>query len=222
MMDWRQVFNHDAIYMIYGPAMVGKTTLAVNIADADLKAGRHVAYIATEFNLKPILDKIKPHVSELHEYYDPMGLLNWLNGFSIKTPATLIIDSLGGVRMNYMADYSRTTGGLPDTFRVNMLIQIIVHRIIEAWTMGGLKVILINHESPEIKREFYSEDTYPTSARKALHDSMIVVRLFTREVTEGNVVKIARVGKVILDRYGILAKDAPNNPIYFTLPEPLF
>jgi hypothetical protein len=51
---------------------------------------------------------------------------------------------------------------------------------------------------------------------------VIVIRLFTREVAEGNVVKIVRVGKVILDRYGTLAKDAPNNPIYFTLPEPLF
>jgi len=220
--DWRQVFGADAIYMIYGPAMVGKTSLAVNIADSDLKAGRHVTYIATEFNLKPILDKIKPHVSELHEYYDPMGLLNWLNGFSVKNPTTLIIDSLGGIRMNYMADYSSATGGLPDTFRVSMLIQIIVHRLIEAWVMGGLKVILINHESPEIKEEFYDEETYPTSAKKALHDSVIVVRLFTRKVAEGNVVKIVRVGKVILDRYGILAKDAPNNPVYFTLPEPLF
>jgi len=216
------VFGADAIYMIYGPAMVGKTSLAVNIADADLKAGRHVTYIATELNLKPILDKIKPHVSELHEYYDPMGLLNWLNGFSVRKPSTLIIDSLGGVRMNYMADYSRATGGLPDTFRVSMLIQIIAHRLIEAWAMGGLKVILINHESPSIRGGFYSEDAYPTGAKKALHDSGIVVRLFTREVAEGNVVKIVRVGKVILDRYGILAKDAPNNPIYFTLPEPLF
>jgi len=221
-MDWRQVFGADAIYMIYGPAMVGKTSLAVNIADSDLKAGRHVAYIATEFNLKPILDKIKPHVSELHEYYDPMGLLNWLNGFSVKNPSTLIIDSLGGVRMNYMADYSRATGGLPDTFRVSMLIQIIAHRLIEAWTMGGLKVILINHESPAIRMGFYSEDAYPTSAQKALHDSGIVIRLFTREVTEGNTVKIARIGKVILDRYNFLTKDAPNNPVYFTLPEPLF
>jgi hypothetical protein len=220
--DWRQVFGADAIYMIYGPAMVGKTSLAVNIADADLKAGRHVTYIATELNLKPILDKIKPHVSELHEYYDPMGLLNWLNGFSVKNPSTLIIDSLGGIRMNYMADYSRATGGLPDTFRVNMLIQIIVHRLIEAWAMGGLKVILINHESPAIRGDFYNEDTYPTSARKALHDSVIVIRLFTREVTEGNIVKIVRVGKVILDRYGILTKDTLNNPIYFSLPEPLF
>jgi hypothetical protein len=220
--DWRQVFGADAIYMIYGPPMIGKTRLAVSIADNDLKAGRHVTYIATEFNLKPILDKIKPHVNELHEYYDPMELLNWVNGFSVKNPSTLIIDSLGGVRMNYMADYSMATGGLPDTARVSMLIQVIVHRLMEAWAMGGLKVILINHESPAINEPFFSEDAYPTSAKKALHDVGIVVRLFTRDVTEGNVVKTERVGKVILDRYGLLTKDTLNNPIYFTLPEPLF
>jgi|ECHhosMinimDraft_1075155.scaffolds.fasta_scaffold08467_2 RecA/RadA recombinase len=221
-MDWRQVFGADTIYMIYGPPMIGKTRLAVGIADNDLKAGRNVVYIATEFNLKPILDKIKPHVSELHEYYDPMELANWVDRLGVSKPTTVIIDSLGGVRMNYMAEYSKATGGLPDTARVSMLIQVIVHRLMEAWAMGNLKVILINHESPSINEPFFGEDTYPTSAKKALHDVGIVVRLFTREVTEGNVVKVERVGKVILDRYGLLTKDTLNNPIYFALPEPLF
>ena len=221
-MDWRQVFGADAIYMIYGPPMIGKTRLAVSIADNDLKAGRHVVYIATELNLKPILDKIKQHASELHEYYDPMELLNWVNGLGFKNPTTLIIDSLGGVRMNYMAEYSKATGGLPDTVRVSMLIQILAHRLMEAWAMGNLKIILVNHESPAINEPFFGEETYPTSAKKALHDVGIVVRLYTREVTEGNVVRVERVGRIILDRYGLFTKDTLNNPVYFNLPEPLF
>jgi len=221
-MDWSQVFGYDAIYTIYGPAMIGKTALAVNIAERDLKAGRHVAYIATELNLKPILDKIKPHVSELVELYDPMELLNWVNGFSVKKPTTIILDSIGGFRVNYMAMYSKTAGGPPDTARINTLIQLIVHGFRVASETGQLKVLLIAHESPVVSGEFYREDTYPTSTRKALYDADIVVKVLLREVTEGNTIKIVRIGKVILDRYGILTKDSFNNPVYFTLPEPLF
>jgi len=220
-MDWSQVFGHDAIYTIYGPAMIGKTMLALNIAERDLKAGRHVAYIATELNLKPILDKIKPHVSELVELYDPMELWNWVDRLSLSKPTTVILDSIGGVRVNYIATYSKTAGGPPDTARINTLIQLIVHGFRVASGTGQLRVILIAHESPAIS-EFYLEDTYPTSARKALYDADIVIRILLREVTEGNTVKVARVGKVILDRYGVLSKDTLSNPIYFMLPEPLF
>jgi len=78
------VFKQDLIYLVYGGPLVGKTRLAVNIADADLKAGRRVVYVNTELNNKPILNRIKPHVGELIEEYDAEALWDWARGFTVK------------------------------------------------------------------------------------------------------------------------------------------
>jgi hypothetical protein len=216
--DWRQVFKQDLIYLVYGGPLVGKTRLAVNIADADLKAGRRVVYVNTELNNKPILNRIKPHVGELIEEYDAEALWDWARGFTVKEPTTVIVDSLGGLRLNYIAEYG--VGGPPDTVKVSLLVTGVVHNLAQRWMGNPLKVVLLSHESPAFKESFHGEDGYPTSAWKAIHDVSLVVRLIAREVTEGGAVRVERVGKIVEDRYGIILKN--NAERVFNLPEPLF
>jgi len=215
MVDWREVFKYNLVYLVYGKPLVGKTRLAVNIADADLKDKRRVTYISSELNNKPLLDKIKPHVTELVEQYDPITLLDWAKRLTVREPTTIIIDSLGGLREYYITNYG-TGNLLVDVGRANRLIISLVHTLTERWLLGQLKLVLLSHESPAIRENWFGEDGYPTASLHAIHDASVIVRVVAREVVEGNVVRIERFGRIIEDRYGLIGAGE------FRIPDPLF
>jgi len=79
-----------------------------------------------------------------------------------------------------------------------------------------LKLVLLSHESPAIRENWFGEDEYPTASLHAIHNASVIIRVVAREVVEGNVVRIERFGRIIEDRYGLIGTGE------FKILDPLF
>jgi len=218
VVEWHEVFDGNKIKLVYGKAGVGKTRLALAIAKRDTEAGRDVFYISTELNNDPLIDAISKYVTNVMPIYKPYEVFNTLKRMTIDPGDVIIIDSLGGIRENWVAFYGR--GNLGDTAPTNRLIANIVHLLALRWvqTKRQIKVILITHESPAVGKLWYGEDGAPTTAQHSMHDVSMVIRILMRESYDeaGELVSVERIGKVVMDRYNEIGAGK-----IFYLPQPI-
>ena len=218
VVEWYEVFDKNLVYMMYGKAGVGKTRLAVSIAKRDLESGRDVIYVSTELNNDPMIDAIKKYATNVMPIYKPYEVFNALKHTTFEPGDVIIIDSLGGIRENWVAFYGR--GNLSDTAPTNRLIANIVHLLSLKWVQSKrqIKVILITHESPSVGRLWYGEDGAPTTAQHSMHDVSMVVRIVMRENYDetGELISVERIGRVVMDRYNVIGAGK-----IFYLPQPV-
>jgi hypothetical protein len=218
VVEWFEVFDKDIIYLVYGKAGVGKTRLAVSIAKRDLESGRDVVYISTELNNDPMIDAIRKYATNVMPIYKPYEVFNTLKHTTFEPGDVVIIDSLGGIRENWVAFYGR--GNLSDTAPTNRLIANIVHLLALRWvqTKRQIKVILITHESPSVGKLWHGEDGAPTTAQHSVHDISMVIRIVMRENYDetGELISVERIGKIVMDRYNVIGAGR-----IFYLPQPI-
>ena len=218
VVEWYEAFDKDLIYLIYGKAGAGKTRLAISIAKRDMESGRDVVYVSTELNNDPLIDSIRKFVTEVMPIYKPYDVFNTLKRMTFEPGDVVVIDSLGGIRENWVAFYGR--GNLSDTAPTNRLIANIVHLLALRWvqTKRQIKVILITHESPSVGKLWHGEDGAPTTAQHSVHDISMVIRVVTRENYDetGELISVERVGKVVMDRYNVIGAGK-----IFYLPQPV-
>jgi len=216
--EWYEVFAKDLVYMMYGKAGVGKTRLAVSIAKRDSESGRDVIYISTELNNDPLIDAIKKFVTDVRAIYKPYDVFHTIRSMNLSPGDVIIIDSLGGIRENWVVMYGR--GNLSDVAPTNRLIAGIVHLLALKWVQlkRQIKVILITHESPAVGRLWHGEDGAPTTAQHSIHDVSLVIRLVMREnySESGELISVERIGKVVMDRYNVIGAGK-----IFYLPQPV-
>ena len=218
VVEWHEVFDGDRINLVYGKAGVGKTRLAISIAKRDLESGRDVIYISTELNNDPMIDAIKKYATNVMPIYKPYEVFNTLKHMTIEPGDVIIIDSLGGIRENWISYYGR--GNVSDTAPTNRLIANIVHLLALRWvqTKRQIKVILITHESPAVGKLWHGEDGAPTTAQHSMHDVSMVIRVLVRENYDevGELVSVERIGKIVMDRYNVIGAGK-----IFYLPQPV-
>jgi len=218
VVEWYEVFDKDLVYLKYGKAGVGKTRLALAIAKRNAEASRDVIYISTELNNDPLMDSIRKFVTEVMPIYKPYDVFNTLKRMTFEPGDVIIVDSLGGIRENWVAFYGR--GNLSDTAPTNRLIANIVHLLALRWvqTKRQIKVILITHESPAVGKMWHGEDGAPTTAQHSIHDVSMVIRVLIRESYDetGELVSVERVGKIVMDRYNVIGAGK-----IFYLPQPV-
>jgi len=218
VVEWFEVFDKNLIDLVYGKAGGGKTRLAVAIAKRDLESGRDVIYISTELNNDPLIDVISKYATNVMPIYKPYEVFNTLKHMTINPGDVIIIDSLGGIRENWVTFYGR--GNVSDTAPTNRLITSIVHLLALRWvqTKRQIKVILITHESPAVGKLWHGEDGAPTTAQHSVHDISMVIRIVTRENYNetGELVSVERIGKIVMDRYNIIGAGK-----IFYLPQPV-
>ena len=218
VVEWFEVFDKDIIYLVYGKAGVGKTRLAVSIAKRDLESGRDVVYISTELNNDPMIDAIRKYATNVMPIYKPYEVFNTLKHTTIEPGDVVIIDSLGGIRENWVVMYGRSNTS--DIAPTNRLIASIVHLLALRWiqTKRQIKVILITHESPAVGKLWYGEDGSPTTAQHSMHDVSMVIRILMRENYDetGELVSVERIGKIVMDRYNVIGAGR-----IFYLPQPI-
>jgi len=218
VVEWYEVVDKNLIHLVYGKAGVGKTRLAVAIAKRDVEAGRDVIYISTELNNDPMIDAIKKYATSVMPIYKPYEVFNALKHMTFEPGDVIIIDSLGGIRENWVAFYGR--GNLSDTAPTNRLIANIVHLLSLKWVQlkRQIKVILITHESPAVGKLWYGEDGAPTTAQHSMHDVSMVIRIVMRENYDetGELVSVERIGRVVMDRYNVIGAGK-----IFYLPQPV-
>jgi len=218
VVEWFEVFDKNLIDLVYGKAGGGKTRLAVAIAKRDLESGRDVIYISTELNNDPLIDVISKYATNVMPIYKPYEVFNTLKHMTINPGDVIIIDSLGGIRENWVTFYGR--GNVSDTAPTNRLITSIVHLLALRWvqTKRQIKVILITHESPAVGKLWHGEDGAPTTAQHSVHDISMVIRIVTRENYNetGELVSVERIGKIVMDRYNIIGASK-----IFYLPQPV-
>jgi len=218
VVEWYEAFDGDRINLVYGKAGAGKTRLALAIAKRDLESGRDVIYISTELNNDPMIDAIKKYATNVMPIYKPYEVFNTLKHMTIEPGDVIIIDSLGGIRENWVTFYGR--GNVSDTAPTNRLIASIVHLLALRWvqTKRQIKVILITHESPAVGKLWYGEDGAPTTAQHSMHDVSMVIRVLMRESYDetGELVSVERIGKIVMDRYNVIGAGK-----IFYLPQPV-
>jgi len=218
IVEWYDVFAKDIIYLVYGKAGVGKTRLAVSIAKRDSESGRDVIYINTELNNDPLVDAIRKYVTDMRSIYKPYDVFHTIRSMNLMPGDVIIIDSLGGIRENWISFYGR--GNLSDTAPTNRLIANIVHILALKWvqTKRQIKVVLITHESPAVGKLWHGEDGAPTTAQHSIHDISMVIRVVMRESYNevGELISVERIGKVVMDRYNIIGAGR-----IFYLPQPI-
>ena len=218
VVEWYEVFAKDLVYMMYGKAGVGKTRLAVSIAKRDSESGRDVIYISTELNNDPLIDAIKKFVTDVRAIYKPYDVFHTIRSMNLSPGDVIIIDSLGGIRENWVVMYGR--GNLSDVAPTNRLIAGIVHLLALKWVQlkRQIKVILITHESPSVGRLWHGEDGAPTTAQHSVHDISMVIRIVMRENYDetGELVSVERIGRVVMDRYNVIGAGK-----IFYLPQPV-
>jgi Cdc6-like AAA superfamily ATPase len=218
VVEWYEVFDGNRIDLVYGKAGVGKTRLALAIAKRDVENGRNVIYISTELNNDPLIDAISKFATDVMPIYKPYDVFNTIKRMSFKPGDVVIIDSLGGIRENWVTFYGR--GNLGDTAPTNRLIASIVHLLALRWvqTKRQIKVVLITHESPAVGKLWYGEDGVPTTAQHSIHDMSMVIRIVMRESYDeaGELVSVERIGKVVMDRYNVIGAGK-----IFYLPQPV-
>ncbi len=218
VVEWYEVFDGNKIKLVYGKAGVGKTRLALAVAKRDTEAGRDVFYISTELNNDPLIDAISKYVTNVMPIYKPYEVFNTLKRMTIDPGDVIIIDSLGGIRENWVTYYGR--GNVSDTAPTNRLIASIVHLLALRWvqTKRQIKVILITHESPAVGKLWYGEDGAPTTAQHSMHDVSMVVRIVMRENYDetGELISVERIGRVVMDRYNVIGAGK-----IFYLPQPV-
>ena len=218
VVEWYEAFDKNLIDLVYGKAGGGKTRLAISIAKRDLESGRDVIYISTEINNDPLIDAISKYVTNVMPIYKPYEVFSTLKHMTIEPGDVIIIDSLGGIRENWVSYYGR--GNTSDTAPTNRLITNIVHLLALRWvqTKRQIKVILITHESPAIGKLWYGEDGAPTTAQHSMHDVSMVIRILMRENYDetGELVSVERIGKIVMDRYNVIGAGK-----IFYLPQPV-
>jgi len=218
VVEWYEVFDPNLINLVYGKAGAGKTRLAIAIAKRNVEMGRDVIYISTELNNDPLIDSIRKFVTEVMTIYKPYDVFNTLKRMVIEPGDVIIIDSLGGIRENWISFYGR--GNLSDTAPTNRLIANIVHILALKWvlTKRQIKVVLITHESPSVGKLWHGEDGAPTTAQHSIHDVSMVVRIVMRENYDetGELVSVERIGRVVMDRYNVIGAGK-----IFYLPQPI-
>jgi hypothetical protein len=182
------------IYVLYGPAAVGKTTLMARAAEEAAKDEIAAFYLMVEPNLKlyrqgdqirqalPLRVKCGGREVETTAYYDAsLPLLHRLVEItSVCERAFVVVDSITALALMEQARYLAATGKLEvlpiirfvSSFS-NAVTQLLANNIAERY----ISIYYIAQERPAIGSSYYGEPAAPSFAARALHNVAAVARL---------------------------------------------
>jgi hypothetical protein len=188
----------SGVYILYGTAAVGKTTLMARAAEEAAKDEVPTFYLMVEPNLRLYrqADKIKQMLPtrvrcggreiETVAYYDaPLPLLHKLVEItSACERAFVVVDSITALALHEQAKYLATVGRvevLPIVRSIsafaNAATQLIANNIADRY----ISIYYIAQERPAIGQTYYGEPSAPSFAMRAQHNVAAVARLFVAD-----------------------------------------
>ena len=184
------------IYVIYGAAAAGKTTLMARAAEEAAKDEVPTFYLMVEPNLRLYrqADKIQQMLParvrcggrELKtvDYYDaPLPLFHKLIEItSTCERALIIVDSITALAQHEQARYLAAVGKIDTLYVVrsmgafaNAATQLLANNIADRY----VSVYYIAQERPTVGQAYYGEPAAPSFAARAQHNVAAVARLYT-------------------------------------------
>jgi len=185
----------SGVYILYGTAAVGKTTLMARAAEEAAKDEVPTFYLMVEPNLRLYrqADKIKQMLPtrvrcggreiETVAYYDaPLPLLHKLIEItSACERAFVVVDSITALAQHEQAKYLAAVGRLevlPIVRSIsafaNAATQLIANNIADRY----ISIYYIAQERPAIGQTYYGEPSAPSFATRAQHNVAAVARLY--------------------------------------------
>jgi hypothetical protein len=186
----------SGVYILYGPAAVGKTTLMARAAEEAAKDEISAFYLMVEPNLRLYnqADKIKHMLParvrcggrevETTAYYDaPLPLFHRLIEItSTCERALIVVDSITALAQHEQARYLAATGRL-DVLPIvrsmssfaNAMTQLLASNIADRY----ISIYYIAQERPAIGSSYHGEPSAPSFAMRAQHNVAAAARLYT-------------------------------------------
>jgi hypothetical protein len=186
----------SGVYIVYGPAAVGKTTLMARAAEEAAKDEVPTFYLMSEPNLRIYnqADKIKQMLPvrarcggrevETTAYYDaPLPLFHRLIEItSACERAFVVVDSITALAQHEQARYLAAVGRL-DVLPIvrsmssfaNAMTQLLANNIADRY----ISIYYIAQERPAIGQTYYGEPSAPSFAMRAQHNVAAAARLYT-------------------------------------------
>jgi hypothetical protein len=188
----------SGVYIIYGPAAVGKTTLLARAAEEAARDEIPAFYLMVEPNLLlyrqagkikqmlPARVRCGGREMETTTYYDaPLPLFHKLIEItSACERAFVVVDSITALAQHEQARYLAATGKL-DILPIvrsmsafaNAMTQVLANNIADRY----VSIYYIAQERPAIGSSYYGEPSAPSFAMRAQHNVAAVARLFVAE-----------------------------------------
>jgi hypothetical protein len=188
----------SGVYIVYGPAATGKTTLMARAAEEAAKDEVPTYYLMVEPNLRLYnqADKIRQMLPararcggrelETTAYYDaPLPLFHRLIEItSTCERAFIVVDSITALAQHEQARYLAATGRL-DVLPIvrsmgafaNAMTQLLANNIADRY----ISIYYIAQERPAIGSSYYGEPSAPSFAMRAQHNVAAVARLYTAD-----------------------------------------
>jgi hypothetical protein len=185
----------SGVYIVYGSAAVGKTTLMARAAEEAAKDEVPAFYLMAEPNLRLYnqADKIKQMLPvrarcggrevETTAYYDaPLPLFHRLIEItSACERALIVVDSITALAQHEQAKYLAATGRL-DVLPIvrsmssfaNAMTQLLASNIADRY----ISIYYIAQERPAIGSSYYGEPAAPSFAARAQHNVAAAARLY--------------------------------------------
>jgi hypothetical protein len=186
------------IYVIYGAAAAGKTTLMARAAEEAARDEVSVFYLMVEPNLRlyrqadKIQQMLPPRVKcggrevKTVDYYDaPLPLLHRLIEItSTCERAFIVVDSITALAQHEQARHLAAVGKIDTLYVVrsmgtfaNAATQLLANNIADRY----VSVYYIAQERPTVGQAYYGEPAAPSFAARAQHNVAAAARLYTVE-----------------------------------------
>jgi len=184
------------IYVVYGPAAVGKTTLMARAAEEAARDEVSVFYLMVEPNLRlyrqadRIQQMLPPRAKcggrevKTTDYYDaPLNLFHKLIEItSACERAFVVVDSITALAQHEQARYLATVGKIDTLYIVrsmgtfaNAATQLLANNIADRY----ISIYYVAQERPTVGQAYYGEPAAPSFAARAQHNVAAAARLYT-------------------------------------------
>jgi len=220
----------SGVYIIYGPAAVGKTTLMARAAEEAARDEVPAFYLMVEPNLKLYhqADKIRQMLParvrcggrevETAAYYDaPLPLFHRLIEItSTCERAFVVVDSITALAQHEQARYLAAVGRL-DVLPIvrsmsafaNAMTQLLANNIAER----HVSIYYIAQERPAIGQTYYGEPSAPSFATRAQHNVAAVARLYTAAAEGGKTKRMIKVVWHRISKYAGITREVQIEPL---------